>query len=103
MRELTEKIKEELRKEIYEFLAEESDVDVEEINDETSIMEDLDGDSLMFVELVEVLKKKYDINIKLQEVGKYLLRNPADTVREVIDTVYLIYQYEDNIVEMENN
>lgn len=102
MRELNEVIKKELREEVYAFLAEESDMEVSEINDDMSVMDDLDGDSLMFVELVESLKKKYDLNIQLQVVGKYLLKKPAETVGEVIETLYLVYQYENSIVELED-
>lgn len=101
MRELTNEIKEELRKETYQFLAEESDMEVQDIKDDMSVMEDLDGDSLMFVELVEILKKKYNLNIQLQEVGKYLLKHPANTVSEVIETLGMIYQYESKILEIE--
>lgn len=101
MRELTNEIKEELKKEVYEFLADESDMEVEEIKEDMSIMDDLDGDSLMFVELVEELKKKYDLDIQLQTVGKYLLKHPAETVQEVVETLYLIYQYESAIVDLE--
>ena len=101
MKELTNEIKEELKKEVYEFLADESDMEVEEIKEDMSIMDDLDGDSLMFVELVEELKKKYDLDIQLQTVGKYLLKHPAETVREVVETLYLIYQYESAIVDLE--
>lgn len=102
MRNLTEEIKEEIRQEVYEFLADESDMDVEEINDDMSVMDDLDGDSLMFVEIVESLKKKYDLDIQLQVVGKYLLKKPAETVGEIIETIYLVYQYENGIVELED-
>ncbi len=99
-RELTEEIKAKLRDEVYNFIAEECEMEVSEINDELIIMEDLDGDSLMFVELVEMLKSEYDFDIQLQVVGKYLLKNPADTVGEVIETMYLIYQYDDKIVDL---
>lgn len=101
MRELTSEIKEKLKQEVYAFLADESDMEVEEIKEDMSLMDDLDGDSLMFVELVEELKKKYDLDIQLQTVGKYLLKNPAETVREVVDTLCLIYQYESAIVDLD--
>lgn len=99
MREISKEIKEEIRKLVYEFFAEECDVEVEEITEETSILDDLDGDSLMFLELVELLKKKYDLSIQLQTIGKYLLKNPAETIREVIETSYLIYEKEDELVD----
>lgn len=101
MRELTQEIRDALKTEVYTFIAEESDLDVEELRGDMSIMDDLDGDSLMFVELVESLKKKYDLDVQLQVVGKYLLKRPAETVDEVVETLCLVYQYENDIVDLE--
>ena len=91
MRELTAEVKEAMKKEVYDFFAEESDRPAEEITDSLSVME----------ELVEMLKGQYNLDIQLQTVGKYLLKHPADTVGEVIETLYLVYQYENGIVELE--
>ena len=97
MRELTAEVKEAMKKEVYDFFAEESNRPAEEITDSLSVMEDLDGDSLMFVELVELLRKQYDLSIQIQNIGKYLLKNPAQTVGEVIDICCLVYEKEDAI------
>ena len=100
MKNLTPEIREELKTLIYEFFAEECEVELEELNDDTTIIEDLDGDSLLFVELVEVMKKKYELNIQLQTVGKYLLKKPAETVGEVVETACLIYTHENDIINL---
>lgn len=100
MKELTNEIKEKLRKRVFDLLAEECEVEVSELNDETKIVDDLDGDSLMFVELVDCIKKEYDLDIQLQTVGKYLLKNNIQTIGQVIDVCYKIYQYEDEIVNI---
>lgn len=100
MRELTAEIKEELKTLIYEFFAEECEVEQDELSFDTSIIDDLDGDSLLFVELVELMKKKYGLNIQLQTIGKYLLRNPAETIEQVIETAYLLYVHENEIVNL---
>ncbi|MCX7843715.1 MAG: phosphopantetheine-binding protein [Clostridia bacterium] len=100
MRELTPQIKDELRNIIFEFFAEECEVELSSLSDETNITDDLDGDSLLFVELIEIIKKKYDLNIQLQTIGKYLLKNPAETIAQVVDTTYLIYQHENEIVNL---
>jgi len=102
MRELNEKTKEELKELVYDFFAEECEVEVEEIKLTTTISEDLDGDSLLLVELIELAKKKYDLDIKLQSVGKYLLKNELDTVEEVLEVFYKIYMYENDIVNLED-
>ncbi|GAB6087317.1 acyl carrier protein [Alkaliphilus crotonatoxidans] len=100
MRELTAEIKEELKTLIYEFFAEECEVEQDELSLDTSIIDDLDGDSLLFVELVELMKKKYGLNIQLQTIGKYLLRNPAETIEQVIETACLLYVHENEIVNL---
>ncbi|MCR6544160.1 acyl carrier protein [Dehalobacterium formicoaceticum] len=99
MANLTPEIRQELREMIYEFFADECDVTVEELSDDKNIIDDLDGDSLLFVELIELMKKKYQLNVQLQTIGKYLLKNPAETVGQVIETAYLVFQFENDIVE----
>lgn len=103
MRNLTAEVKEEVKALVYEFFAEECEVDPGELNHGTSIIDDLDGDSLLFVELVELMKKKYGLNIQLQSIGKYLLRNPAETIGEVIETACLLYEHENEIVNLATN
>jgi acyl carrier protein len=103
MAKLTQEIKEELRELIFEFFADECGEEREKLSDETNIISDLDGDSLLFVELIELMKKKYGLNIQLQSIGKYLLKNPAETIGQVIETSYLIYEHESEIVNLGSN
>ncbi|MBX4266830.1 acyl carrier protein [Clostridium estertheticum] len=100
MANLTQEIKIELRKLVYDFISEECEVELEKLNDQTTLMEDLDGDSLLFVELVELMKKKYGLNIKLQNAGMYLHKNPAETIGQVIEISFLIYEHENDIVNL---
>lgn len=97
MKTINEEVKEEIKELVYQFFADECEVEVDEINDDTLIIDELDGDSLMFLELVETLKKKYSLSIQLQTLGKYLLKYPAKTIKEVIETSYLIYEKEDEL------
>ncbi|MDF2839874.1 MAG: Acyl carrier protein [Clostridia bacterium] len=100
MAKLTQEIKEELKGLIFEFFAEECGQEIDSLENETNIIDDLDGDSLLFVELIELIKKKYSLNIQLQSIGKYLLKNPAETIGQVIETSYLIYEHENEIVNL---
>lgn len=99
MRELTNEIKVEIKKTIYSYLAEECEVDESEIQDDKNVVDDLDGDSLMFVGVVESLREKYDLSIEMQSIAQYLLRNPAKTVKDVIDVCYLVYERENDIID----
>lgn len=99
MRNITDEIKNEIREMVYEFIVDECEVEKDELTDSTQIIDELDGDSLMFVEIVEIIKKKYDLSIQMQNIGKYLLKHPAETIGEVIDTCILVYEKENEIVE----
>ncbi len=100
MAEVTDKIKKEVREIVIDFFAEECEVEASEIKDETHIFDDLDGDSLMFLELIEIFKKKYNLDIELKTIGKYSVQNPVRTIGELIDMQLLIIEHENNIVNV---
>ena len=41
---------------------------------------------------------KYDLDIKLQSIGKYMLKTPMDSMSDVLDMFYKIYQYGNDVV-----
>lgn len=100
MAQITEQIKEEVTQIVLEFFAEECEVEVSEISNETHIFDDLDGDSLMFLELIEIFKKKYDLKIELKAIGKYSVKHPVRTIGELLDMQLLIIEHENNITSI---
>jgi acyl carrier protein len=88
---MTEKLTEEDKKQIYEhirqFLSDELDVPLENIQPETKIIDDLRGDSMIYLELVEEFKKKYDVHVEIRVIGQYFQRHPIYTVGEVATAV----------------
>ncbi len=100
MAEITDQIRKEVREIVIDFFAEECEVDSSEITDSTHIFDDLDGDSLMFLELIELFKKKYDLNIELKAIGKYSVKNPVRTIGELLEMQLLIIELEDKITNM---
>lgn len=100
MAQITEKLKEEVREIVFDFFAEECEVDVSEINNDTHIFDDLDGDSLMFLELIEIFKKKYDLNIELKAIGKYSVKHPVRSIGELLEMQLLIIEHENNITNI---
>ena len=100
MREITDEIKEELKTLVYEYFAEECEVEVEELTSDVHVIKTLGGDSLMYIELLELIKKKYNLNVQLQAIGKYLIKNRPETIQKVIDLSYLLYQHENDIVNL---
>ena len=101
MNKVTDEIRKEVSEIVYQFFADECEVEMEEINEETDIFQDLGGDSLMFLELIEIFKKKYTLNIDLKTIGKYNVKHPVRTVGHLIQTQLLIIEHENAILELD--
>ncbi len=100
MAQITENTKNEVKEIVYDFFADECEVDKSEISDQTNIINDLDGDSLMFLELIEIFKKKYALEIELKTIGKYAIKNPVETIGQLIEMQMLIIERENQILEL---
>lgn len=87
----------EVRKIVYEFFSEECDVPVGELRDTTDIFKDLEGDSLMLAELLEIITKRFGLDVDLKAVGAYAVKHPAETIGAIIDLNMLIIEYENRI------
>jgi len=101
MVDIDKKTEQEIRDLIYEYFSEECDVDKEDITDDTDIIEELEGDSLMLLALLEMVRKKYGLGIELKTLGNHLMKKPADTVGQVVDLTMAVVKYGDDIVKME--
>ena len=77
---------------IRNFLAEELAVPLEQIGPDTKIIDDLHGDSMIYLELIDVFKKKYDVKVELSLIGRYLQKNPVRTVGEASRLVCAIVE-----------
>ena len=100
MAQITDKTKDEVKEIVFDFFAEECEIEIDEISEDSNIISDLDGDSLMFLELIEIFKKKYNLNIELKTIGKYAVKNPVQTIGELIDMQLLIIEHENNILDI---
>ena len=85
---------------VFDFFSEECDEDRDNLTMDTNIIEDLEGDSLMFLELFEIINEKYDLNVELKAVGKYIMKNPAETIGKVIELTSLIIKHGNKIAEL---
>jgi len=101
MAKVNENTREEVKDIVIDFFAEECEVEKNEITEDSNIISDLDGDSLMFLELIEIFKKKYNLNIELKTIGKFAVKNPVKTIGELIDMQLLIIEHENNILNIE--
>lgn len=100
MAKINENTRNEVKEIVLDFFVEECEVDKDEISEDSNIIGDLDGDSLMFLELIEIFKKKYNLNIELKTIGKYAVKNPVKTIGELIDMQLLIIEHENNILNI---
>jgi acyl carrier protein len=100
MGKITESTREEVKNIVLNFFSEECEVDISKITESTNIISDLEGDSLMFLELIEIFKKKYDLNIELKTIAKYIVKHPVETIGQLIDTQMLMIIHENKIVEL---
>jgi len=98
-RTLTDDEKDGLYDDIREFLAEEFEVEVDEITKDTNIIEDLGGDSILFLEMIEELKEKYGVDLEVRIIGQYMLKNPIYTVGETLNTIFEIIEKGEDILE----
>ena len=97
MATITDDIRKEVREVVFNFFAEECEIELSELSDTTNIFTDIDGDSLMFLELIEIFKEKYDLDIELKTIGKYSVKNPVKTIGELIEMQLLIIEHGNNI------
>ncbi len=94
--------KQEIRDLVYEFFADECDVDREEIADETDIIEELEGDSLMMLSLLRKVCTQFGIDIELKTLGKHLMKKPANTVGQVLGLTWALVEHGAEIVNMDH-
>jgi acyl carrier protein len=101
MTDLDPKVVGEITELVYTFFSEECDIPRENISDKTNIIEDLEGDSLMLLSLLEIVRKKHSLKIELKTLGKHLMKRPANTIGDVVNLTLTIVKYGDNIVNVE--
>lgn len=100
MTEANDNIRNEVKQTVLEFFSEECEVELTNLSEHTNIITDIDGDSLMFLELIEVFKKKYHLDIELKTIGKYIVKHPVETIGQLIDTTMLIIKHGNKITEL---
>ncbi len=96
---VNDKIRKDVKEIVYEFFAEECEIEISDIHSDSNIIEDLGGDSLMFLALIEIFTKKYNQNIDLKTIGKYSVKNPVRTIGELVDMQLLVIEHGNGIIE----
>lgn len=98
---IDEATKREIRDLVYDFFADECDVERESITDDTDIIEELEGDSLMMLSLLRQVCSSFEITVELKALGKHLMKKPANTIGEVLTLTYALVEHGDDIIVVE--
>ena len=101
MAEIDQQTELDIKNLVYEFFSQECDVETGQLTDETDIVTELEGDSLMLLSLLEVVRKKYGLSIELKTLGKHLMKKPAQKLGQVVALTLAIVKYGDNIISIE--
>jgi acyl carrier protein len=98
IRQLSDSEKKEIYEHIREFLSEELGVPMEKIGPDTKIIDDLNGDSMIYLELVEEFKKKFNVTVEVRVIGQYFQKHPIYTVAETAQAVYDLVERSDELL-----
>jgi acyl carrier protein len=101
MREIDKQAEREIRELVYDYFASECDIDRNRLTDETDIIEELEGDSLMLLSLLESVRRKYGLSVELKTLGRHLMHKPANTIGQIVELTLAIVRHGDDIVSLE--
>ena len=98
----TDEIFEKIRTIISDLL----ELDPAEITPDTRLREDLNADSLLYLEFFEEMKDEFSFDVTIHDIGKYAKVHPVETVGELaalihrflIDGPALVKELEDEII-----
>ena len=86
---------------VYDFFSEECDVERSELSDDVDIIETLEGDSLMLLSLLEMVRTQYGLTIELKTLGRHLMKRPANTLGQVVKLTLAIVKHGVDILDVE--
>ena len=101
MREIDQQAEREIRELVYDYFASECDIDRSRLTDETDIIGELEGDSLMLLSLLESVRRKYGLSVELKTLGRHLMNKPANTIGQIVELTLAIVRHGDDIVSLE--
>ena len=78
----------EVAEKVKSILAELLHMDKDDISEDSSLVDDLGADSLLFLELFEELRDALDLDIDFHEIGKYLDMHPISKVGELAELLH---------------
>ncbi|MEN8190106.1 MAG: phosphopantetheine-binding protein [Thermodesulfobacteriota bacterium] len=101
VQEIDQETEQDVREMIFDYFADECDVDRAELSEATNIIEELEGDSLMLLSLLELVRRQHGLTIELKVLGRYLMEKPADTLGQVVQLTLAVIRYGNDIVNVD--
>jgi acyl carrier protein len=93
--------RQDIRNLVYGYFAEECGVAEAELSDETNVIIDLEGDSLMLLALLEKACKKYGITVPLRALGRHLMKQSAEKIGDIVRLTVALVEHGDDILNVE--
>ena len=101
--------KSEIFEKIQTILSDLLEIDPAQITHETRLREDLNADSLLYLEFFEEMKDEFSLDITARDVGKYAQAHPVATVgqltvlvqRFITDGAALMQELENGVKRLE--
>lgn len=100
-RKITPEERQKLFEDIRQFLAAEFEVDAEEITEQTDVVNDLGGDSVVFLEMVEELREKYGITVEVRTIGQFMLRRAITNIGQAVDALCEVIERGEELIAEE--
>jgi len=63
------------------------------------VVDDLGGDSILFIEMIDEFKEKYGIDLEVRVIGQYMLNKRISTVGETIASIYEIIEKGEELLD----
>lgn len=100
-REIDEATQARIRDMVFRYFSEECDIPREQLSDETHVIEDLEGDSLMILALLERVRRENGLTVELKTLGRHLMRKPANNLGQILALTLAIVRHGDDIVNVD--
>lgn len=100
MAQITPQVETDIRDMVFGFFSEECGIDRATLKDSTHIINELGGDSLMFLMLLEKVRKRFGVAVPLDTLAKHLMRKPAGTIGQVVDLSVLVVRHDGNLAAL---
>jgi len=96
---LTQEDKSQIDGVMKQIFAEILDIDPDEINEDSHLADDLEMDSLAFLEMFDEFKEFLNLELDVNTVAKYSQDHPAETYGDFMDQIFTFIERPDEVLK----